>query len=94
MFLPKKNVVIEKRNFFTRNRQPEETIVPYITELRNLSSTCELLDIRGGLILYKLVDGIKSNQVKDVLLPKGSNLDLKTLLRYAEKMELQKSNCN
>ena len=85
MFLPKKNVVIEKRNFFTRNRQPEETIVPYITELRNLS---------GGLILYKLVDGIKSNQVKDVLLPKGSNLDLKTLLRYAEKMELQKSNCN
>ena len=65
--LTKKNLVIESRKFFTRNLQPEETIDGYITELRNLSSTCEFQDIRDGLILYKLVNGIESNQVRDVL---------------------------
>ena len=59
--LPKKNLVIERRKFLTKNQQPEETINGYITELRNLSSTFEFQDIRDGLTLYKLVDGIESN---------------------------------
>ena len=68
--LPKKNLVIERRKLFIGDQQPEETIDGYITELRNLSSTCEFQDTRDGLILYKLVDGIESNQVRDVLLRK------------------------
>ena len=44
--------------------------------MRNLSLTCEFQDIRDGLILCKLVDGIISNQVRDVLLRKGPNLNL------------------
>ena len=60
-WLPKKNLVIERRKFLTKNQQPEETINGYITELRNLSSTFEFQDIRDGLTLYKLVDGIESN---------------------------------
>ena len=43
--LPKNNLVIERRNFFTRNQQSEETIDGCITELRNLSPTCEFQDI-------------------------------------------------
>ena len=50
---------IERRKFFTRNQKPEETIDGYITELRNLSSTCEFQDIRERV--YKLVDGIESS---------------------------------
>ena len=69
--LPKKNLVIERRKFFTRNQQPDETIDGYITELRNLSSVCEFQNIRDGLILYKLVDGIESNQVRDVATKEG-----------------------
>ena len=69
--LSKKNLVIERRKFFTRNQQPDETIDGYITELRNLSSVCEFQNIRDGLILYKLVDGIESNQVRDVATKEG-----------------------
>ena len=74
--LPKKNLVTERRKSFTRTQQPEKAIDGYIRELRNLSSTCEFQNIRDGLILCKWVDGIESNQVKDALLRKGSNLNL------------------
>ena len=85
--------MIERRKFFTRNQQPDETIDGYITELRNLSSTCEFQDIRDGLILYKLVDGIKSNQVRDVLLKKGSNLNLEKAIEICRADEVTKNNC-
>ena len=63
--------MIERRNFFTRNQQSEETIDDYITELKNLLSTCEFQDITQ--ILHRLVDGIESNQARDVLLQKGKS---------------------
>ena len=69
----------------------EETTDGYITELRNLSLTCEFQGIRDGLILYKLVDGNKSNQVRDVLLQKGSNLNLKAI-EICREDEVRKSN--
>ena len=87
--LPKKNLVIERRKFFTRNQQPDETIDGYIKELRNLSSACEFQD-RDGLILYKLVDGIESNQVRDVLLRKGSNLNLEKAIEICRADEVTK----
>ena len=40
----------------------------YVTELRNLASTCEFGTINEGLILYKIVDGIRSDRVRDILL--------------------------
>ena len=36
--LPKKNLIVERRRFFTRNQQHDETIDACITQLRNLSS--------------------------------------------------------
>ena len=38
--LPKRNFIVERRRFFTRNQQHDEKIDAYITQLRNLSSTC------------------------------------------------------
>ena len=46
--LPRKNMIVERRRFFTRNRQHDETIDAYITQLRNLSSTCEFGDVKEG----------------------------------------------
>ena len=75
--LPKKNFIVERRRFFTRNQQHDETIDAYFTQLRKLSSTCEFGDIKEGLILYKLVDGIQSDKIRDTLLRKGADLTLK-----------------
>ena len=74
-----------------KSQQPEEIIDGYITELRNLSSTCEFQDIRNGLMLYRLIDGIESNQVRDVLLQKGSSLKAIEICRADEgtKKQLQ-----
>ena len=70
-------MIVERRIFFTRNQQDDETIDVYIPQLRNLSSTCKFGDVKEGLILYKLVDGIQSNKNRDTLLRKGADLTLK-----------------
>ena len=89
--LPKNNLVIERRKFFTRNQQPEETMDGYVKELRNLSSTCEFQSIRDGPMLYKLVDGIESNQARDVLLRKGSNVNLEKAIKICRADEVTKN---
>ena len=78
--LSKKNLIVEGRRFFTRNQQHDETIDAYITQLRNLSSTCEFGNVKEGLILYKLVDGIQSDKIRDTLLRKRADLTLKKVI--------------
>ena len=75
--LPKKNLIVEGRRFFTRNQQHDETIDAYFAQLKNLSLTCEFGDLKEGLTLYKLVNGIQSNKIQDTLLRKGAELTLK-----------------
>ena len=67
--------------------QPEETIDGYITEFRNLLSTCDFQDIRDGLMLYRMVDGIESNQVRDVADRRYQISTQRKLLRYADQMK-------
>ena len=75
--LPKKNLIVKRRRLFTRNQQHDETIYTYITQLRNLSSTWKFEDVKEGLILYKLVDKIQSDKIRDTLIRKGADLTLK-----------------
>ena len=75
--LPKKKLIVERRTFSTRNQQHDEKIDAYITQLRNSSSTREFGDVKEGLILYKLVDGIQRDKIRDTLLRKGAGLTLK-----------------
>ena len=72
--LPKKNLIVKRRRLFTRNQQHDETIYAYITQLRNLSSTWKFEDVKEGLILYKLVDKIQSDKIRDTLIRKGADL--------------------
>ena len=57
--LPKKNLVVERRKFFWKNQHDDETFDQFMTELRNLASTCEFGDLHESLLLYKVVDGIR-----------------------------------
>ena len=75
--LPKKNLIVKRRRLFTRNQQHDETIYAYITQLRNLWSTWKFEDVKEGLILYKLVDKIQSDKIRDTLIRKGADLTLK-----------------
>ena len=74
--LPKKNLVVERRKFFWKNQHDDETFDQYMTELKNLASTCEFGELHDGLLTYKIVDGIRSEKIRDVLLRKGAEMTL------------------
>ena len=89
--IPKRNLVIERRRFFLRNQDTYETIDGYVTELRNLASTCEFETLNDGLILYKMVDGIRSDKVRDNLLRKGADLTLTKAINICRADELTRT---
>ena len=74
--LPRRNLVVERRRFFLHNQKPDESVDGYVTELKNLSSACEFENIKEGMILYKLVDGVQSDRIRDTQLRKGADLTL------------------
>ena len=38
---PKKNLVVDRHRFLTRDQQPSESIDQFVTELRTLAASCE-----------------------------------------------------
>ena len=74
--LPKRNVIVERRKFFWRNQSSDKSIDQYSTELKNLATGCEFENLLDGMLLYKIVDGIKSDKLRDTLLRKGGGLTL------------------
>ena len=73
--LPRKNLNVERRKFFWKNQHDYETFDQFMTELGNLASTCESVDLHESLLLYKVVDGIRLDKIRDVLLRKGGRDD-------------------
>ena len=69
-------MVVERRKFFLKYQHDDETFDQFMTELRNLASTCEFGDLHESLLLYRVVDGIRSDKIRDVLLRKGVEMTL------------------
>ena len=75
--LPKNNLIVEEGDFsqeiFTttwwKNRRIHHTIAELVIY--------EFGDVKEGLILYKVVDGIQSHKIRDTLLRKAADLTLK-----------------
>ena len=88
--LPKKNLVVERRKFFRKNQHDDETFDQFITELRNLASTCEFGDLHENLLLYKVMDGIRSDKIRDVLLRKGVEMTLEKAINICQTEETTK----
>ena len=74
--LPKKNLVVERIKFFWKNLHEDEIFDQFKTELRNLALTFKLGDLHESLLLYKVVHGIRSDKIRDVLLRKGVEMTL------------------
>ena len=51
-----------------------------MTELKNLTSTCEFGDLYDGLLIYEIVDGIQADKIRDVLLRKGAGMTLENAI--------------
>ena len=95
--LPKKNLVVERRKFFWKNQHDDETSDQFMTELRNLASTCEFGDLHESFLLYRVVDGIRSDKISNVLLRKGVEMTLEEAINICLteeiiKMQMKKMN--
>ena len=65
---PRKNLIVERHRFLTRNQEQSETIDQYVTELKTLATSCEWGDIKDDLICSRIVSGIVSTRVRERLL--------------------------
>ena len=88
--LPKKNLVVERRKFFWKNQHDDETFDQFMTELRNVASTCEFVDLHESLLLYKVVDRIRSGKIRDALLRKGVDMTLEKAINICRNEEIIK----
>lgn len=58
-FMPEKNITYEWHTFFLRHQRDGESIDTYVTDVRDLSSSCEFSTLTDSLIKDKVILGIK-----------------------------------
>ena len=82
--------MVERRKFFWKNQHDNETFGQFMTELRNLASTCEFGDLHESLLLYKVVDRIRSDKIRDVTLRKGVEITLQKAINICQTEQITK----
>ena len=86
--IPKRNLIIERRKFFKRHQRVDENIDSYVTELKNLASSCEFGEIREGMITFRIVESIRSDAVRDRLLRQGADISFTQAVDICQAEEI------
>ncbi len=86
---PKKNEIVERYKFFTREQAVNEGIEAYHTELRMLAQTCNFGELTSSLIRDRIVCGIRSSTVRERLL-RQENLTLEKCIQDIKANEMSK----
>lgn len=77
-FNPPKNEVVERYNFFTRDKKQNETIEQYINILRGKAKTCNFNDMTDSIIRDKIIS-ITQDKILRKKFFETKNLDLEKL---------------
>ena len=72
----RRNLVVDRHRFLTRDQQPDESIDQFVTELRTLAASCEWGELKDDPICSRIVNGISSNTVRERLLRSETDLTL------------------
>ena len=86
---PKKNLVVERHRFLTRDQAACESVDQYVTELRTLAASCEWGELKDDLICSRVVSGISSRVVRERLLSE-SELKLDKAIETCRADELSR----
>ncbi|XP_029667190.1 uncharacterized protein LOC115237934 isoform X1 [Formica exsecta] len=78
-FNPPKNEVVERFQFFTRDKKQNETIEQYINILKEKAKTCNFNDITDSIIRDKIILGTPDKILRKKYL-ETKNLDLQKLV--------------
>ena len=88
-----KRILIQENprfKFFTYRQETEQSFDDYMTELRKLSSDCELEGLRESLLRDVLIIGLNAKKVQERLL-RESNLDLNKTVEICRTVEVPRS---
>ena len=78
---PRKNIVRERYEFYSRDQQPGETISSFLATLRQLVTTCEFPDA-DSMVRDRLCMGVRDRSIQRALL-KVTDLTLQTAVDIA-----------
>ena len=70
--MPKPSIILERFKFFKRDRQENETIATYISELRKLTRDCEFGTTLEDMLRDRLVCGVRNNKIQQKLLSEAT----------------------
>ena len=84
------NLVVERRKFFWKNQHNNKTFDQLMRELRNLASACECRDLHESLLLHKVVDRIRLDKIRDILLRKLVEMTLEKAINICRIEEIAK----
>ena len=87
---PQTNVSMERHTFFNRDQLQDESIESYMTDLKNKTASCELDTLKDSLIHDRFISGVKSEQLRRVLL-KERDLTLSRAVELAQLDEITQS---
>ncbi|KAL3188146.1 hypothetical protein MRX96_004140 [Rhipicephalus microplus] len=81
------NVLVERRRFTLRRQLPNEPIREFVSNLRQLAKTCDFGDFLEAALRDRVVDGIRSTELRQKLLVKGSQLTLAEAVEMLQTYE-------
>ncbi|KAI5734317.1 hypothetical protein M8J77_005035 [Diaphorina citri] len=95
-FSPKKKLSLERHKFFTRHQKPQESIESYVTDLKNLASTCEFKNLTESLIKDIFIVGLEEDNqhIKERLLQENEDKTLADIIDIARTIEMSRTNQN
>lgn len=88
--IPKKNIVYETFKFFNRIQKEDENFESFLTEIKNLSQTCEFGTLTDRMVRDRIVLGIKDKVLQERLLS-IEDLDLNKAIDYCKAAEVSKT---
>ena len=84
---PKKNTVFARFVFQERRQKDGETFENFVTDLRNMVKECEYLE-PDNMVRDKIVSGIRSKEIRHLLLTEGDKLTMSKTIEIANSYEI------
>lgn len=80
----KRNVIIERMNFFKRKQGRREAFENFLSDLYELSHSCDFGALRHDMIVYKLADGLCCEKLCLEIISKGTSIDLEKVIEMCQ----------
>lgn len=92
-FAPKKNIALERNTFLSRRQKGDESLESFLTDLKNLASTCELGTLKDSLVRDLFILGLleENTHIKERLLQEGGDKSIDDIMDLARTIEMSRS---